>query len=284
MKKVLLVDFSSLIHVYFYGYKSQKPVIDGFSFLMNIIYQRYDEIYFCLDCKPKKRSEEQSSYKANRDNKDKADIYKHKDIIYSIIGNLKKVKFIIKQGFEADDLLAILFYKYKNDNTDVSIFSRDRDMWQLYSDGCNIITTINNYGTEYVFESNIREKFYDVSPEALLLFRTLSGDKSDNIDPIIKGMRRVYYKEFAEKWLELRSIDETLEFFKEHKQLSNLKSLKETIISNYKMMSLRHYKKIAHKFNVPNHTLKTLYKPEYIKEYNLVALNRLLILDNKDTK
>lgn len=80
-------------------------------------------------------------------------------------------------GYEADDVIAQMINKYAGQHT-ISLHSTDRDFWQL--------SPYPNLQFEY---------HSDLHPEDVCLYKTLVGDKSDNI-PGAKG--------FGEKsWLML---------------------------------------------------------------------------------
>ena len=90
---------------------------------------------------------------------------------------------MIYDGIEADDTIAYLTKHNESDlGNEVVIVSTDKDFLQLVSDKVKVFSPTKKklYDRQMVFDE------YGIWPENLLLYRTLDGDKSDNI-PGIKG-------------------------------------------------------------------------------------------------
>lgn len=93
------------------------------------------------------------------------------------------VSTMIYDGIEADDTIAYLTKHNESDlGNEVVIVSTDKDFLQLVSDKVKVFSPTKKklYDRQMVFDE------YGIWPENLLLYRTLDGDKSDNI-PGIKG-------------------------------------------------------------------------------------------------
>ena len=93
------------------------------------------------------------------------------------------VQTMIYDGIEADDTIAYLTQhtQYELDG-EVVIVSTDKDFLQLVSDKVTVYSPTKKklYNRQVVFDE------FGIWPQNLLLYRTLDGDKSDNI-PGIKG-------------------------------------------------------------------------------------------------
>jgi len=93
------------------------------------------------------------------------------------------VQTMIYDGIEADDTIAYLT-NHTQDNLDgeVVIVSTDKDFLQLVSEKVKVFSPTKKklYDRQMVFDE------YGIWPKNLLLYRTLDGDKSDNI-PGIRG-------------------------------------------------------------------------------------------------
>ena len=90
---------------------------------------------------------------------------------------------MIYDGIEADDTIAYLTKHNESDlGNEVVIVSTDKDFLQLVSDKVKVFSPTKKklYDRQMVFDE------YGIWPENLLLYRTLDGDKSDNI-PGIRG-------------------------------------------------------------------------------------------------
>jgi DNA polymerase I len=93
------------------------------------------------------------------------------------------VQTMIYDGIEADDTIAYLTQYTQNEyDGEVVIVSTDKDFLQLVSDKVSVFSPTKKkmYNRQVVFDE------FEIWPENLLLYRTLDGDKSDNI-PGIKG-------------------------------------------------------------------------------------------------
>ena len=93
------------------------------------------------------------------------------------------VQTMIYDGIEADDTIAYLTKHTQHDlDGEVVIVSTDKDFLQLVSDKVSVFSPTKKkmYNRQVVFDE------FGIWPENLLLYRTLDGDKSDNI-PGIKG-------------------------------------------------------------------------------------------------
>jgi DNA polymerase-1 len=93
------------------------------------------------------------------------------------------VSTMIYDGIEADDTIAYLTKHNESDlGNEVVIVSTDKDFLQLVSDKVKVFSPTKKklYDRQMVFDE------YGIWPENLLLYRTLDGDKSDNI-PGIRG-------------------------------------------------------------------------------------------------
>ncbi|MBR2999512.1 MAG: DNA polymerase I, partial [Oscillospiraceae bacterium] len=93
------------------------------------------------------------------------------------------VPIVMKEGYEADDILGTLALRSQEKGMEVTILSGDRDLLQLATDKIKIRmpktsrgqTTIENYHATDVVEK------YQVTPTQIIELKALMGDSSDNI-------------------------------------------------------------------------------------------------------
>jgi len=150
------------------------------------------------------------------------------------------VSTMIYDGIEADDTIAYLTKHNESDlGNEVVIVSTDKDFLQLVSDKVKVFSPTKKklYDRQMVFDE------YGIWPENLLLYRTLDGDKSDNI-PGIKGCG---IKTLLKRFPEL-SEDRTItheEFFQlcEEKQgkiklYDDILKAKDQLLMNKRLMEL----------------------------------------------
>lgn len=138
--------------------------------------------------------------------------------IIRLIGYLKclPVKIVSMDKVEADDVIAHLSVTLSNKyNSKVVIVSADQDYTQLVNEN---ITTYRPITKEFYTPKKVLEE-YNILPENFLIYKTLLGDKSDNISKI-KGLGKEKIKKMfsilGEKQVSLNEIVELSE--KKHKE------------------------------------------------------------------
>jgi DNA polymerase-1 len=150
------------------------------------------------------------------------------------------VQTMIYDGIEADDTIAYLTKHTQQDlDGEVVIVSTDKDFLQLVSDKVSVFSPTKKkmYTRQVVFDE------FGIWPENLLLYRTLDGDKSDNIP----GIRGCGVKTVLKRFPEL-SEDRLItheEFFKmcEEKQgkiklYDDILKAKDQLLMNKRLMEL----------------------------------------------
>jgi DNA polymerase-1 len=136
-------------------------------------------------------------YKANRVNKTKLRRFDHHESsiedeqesmryqfsrLVSYLDNLP-VTFLALDGIEADDTIAYIAQMYKESCNKITVVSTDRDFYQLVDDRIQVWSPIKKkmYDTEAVMQE------FGVHPANMVMYRSFTGDKSDNI-PGVKGI------------------------------------------------------------------------------------------------
>ena len=99
---------------------------------------------------------------------------------------------IIKEGYEADDVIATLAKKAKQEGFHVLISTGDKDLAQIVNSHVTLVNTMTN---RLLDPHGVEEKF-GVPPEKIIDYLTLTGDNTDNIP----GVPKVGPKTAA-KWL-----------------------------------------------------------------------------------
>ncbi len=114
------------------------------------------------------------------------------------------VKTIIMNGIEADD--AISYVANKLDKESI-IISSDKDFLQIVSDKITVFRPIEKV---YYTPKKIKEK-YGILPENFLIYKTLIGDKSDNVDGVRGVGPKGVTKLFPELLTEVLNIDDLID-------------------------------------------------------------------------
>jgi DNA polymerase-1 len=110
---------------------------------------------------------------------------------------------LIVEGVEADDVIGALAQQASEQGHNVLVSTGDKDMAQLVNDKVSLINTMNNYSMD---RAGVKAKF-DVFPEQIIDYLTLTGDAVDNIPGITKCGPKT-----AAKWLnEYQTLDNLID-------------------------------------------------------------------------
>jgi|TARA_R110000782_G_scaffold2135_11_gene8516 DNA polymerase-1 len=201
-----------------------------------------------------KRKKIYKDYKANRANKTKLRRFDHHD---SSIENEQEsmkhqfsrlisyldylpVTFLSMDGIEADDTIAYIAQMYTETCKKITIVSTDRDFYQLVDDRIQIWSPIKKkmYDTQAVIDE------FGVHPNNMVLYRSFTGDKSDNIPgvsgigpktilkliPEIANSKQVTLEELFEKSNTLLT---------ETKKYQKILDHRETLEKNWQLMDIK---------------------------------------------
>jgi DNA polymerase-1 len=92
------------------------------------------------------------------------------------------VQTMIYDGVEADDVIGYLTTQILKEDEEVVIVSTDKDFLQLVSDRVKVFSPTK----KKVYDREAVKEEFGIWPQNILLYRTMDGDKSDNI-PGVKG-------------------------------------------------------------------------------------------------
>jgi 5'-3' exonuclease len=167
---------------------------------------------------------------------------------------------MIYDGMEADDVIGYIANDLLKEDEEAVIVSTDKDFLQLVNDKVSVFspTKKKHYTKEEV------QKEWGLYPQNLLVFRSLDGDKSDNI-PGVKGCGlKTFLKRFPE-FEEDRDInfDELFKLCEERKGTyriyDDILENEDIVLRNKSLMSLKEVHisgtdklKILDRYNEPN--------------------------------
>ena len=200
----------------------------------------------------KRRKTINKSYKANRANKtrlrrhdhamatieDEQEAMRHQFSRLISYLDCLPVTFIAIDGIEADDTIAYIAEMYRETSKEITIVSTDRDFYQMVDDTIRVWSPIKKkmYTADTVTEE------FGVTPQNFVVYRTFTGDKSDNIEgisgigpkTILKNIPELSdSKEFTLEELFTKSTNSDNKVFE--KILQN----KHIIEQNYQLMNLK---------------------------------------------
>lgn len=135
------------------------------------------------------------------------------------------IKIFSKVGYEADDVLGSLAYKFSSNDIEAVILSGDKDMLQLATNNIKIrLVKSTKANTDiYPYYDDDVKKEYGLSPKEYIELKALMGDPSDNIKGF-KGIGKITANDLIIKY---KSIDNIYKHLDEIKKPSIVKSFNE---------------------------------------------------------
>jgi len=104
-------------------------------------------------------------------------------VIVQEVLRVMKVKFLTKEGYEADDIigtLSVRSQKLKIKNLKIIVVTGDRDLMQLVNKQTNLFIPIKGLSNGQVVDEKYVEKDLGVRPDQVVDYKALMGDNSDN--------------------------------------------------------------------------------------------------------
>jgi len=241
MKKVALIDGSSYIYRAFYALPpltspkgEPTGAVYGFikmiSKLLNDIQPDYIAVVFDKSGKTF-RHKEYKDYKANRKETPddlKSQIPKIKKII-----KLFGIKVLEKEGVEADDIIATLAKKAKENGHQVYIITPDKDMIQLVEDNVYLFNPVS----QRLFDKEAVKEKYGVYPSQFIDYLTIVGDSVDNIIGV-KGVGPKTASKLLSEYGSIEGIFENIDKLKP-KQKEAFLQAKENLERNRFLVKLK---------------------------------------------
>ena len=195
MKKILLIDGSSLIFRAFYAIKNLTTkdgvFVNGVYGFLNMYYKALEltnptHVFVAFDKGSKTfRHTEYSDYKGTRDKAPNEITYQFgilKDLLSSM-----NVNYLELDEYEADDILGTIAILAQKEGFEVDIFTGDRDYLQLVDDNIFVYLTKKGISEIKLMDNNAIFEDFGISPKQLIEVKALQGDSSDNI-PGVKGV------------------------------------------------------------------------------------------------
>ena len=194
--KVLLLDGHSLAFRAFFALPETLVTSSGqvtnavYGFTAMLIKLLADErpqgVVVCFDKGvPQFRVDRYAEYKAGR--AATPDLFKQQlPLIREVLESLR-VPTAELEGYEADDLLATLTRRCKEEGLEVILVTGDRDILQLVSAGVSVIMTRRGISDVIRYDAPTVLERYGVTPEKWTDFVALKGETSDNL-PGVPGI------------------------------------------------------------------------------------------------
>lgn len=194
-------------------------------------------------------------YKGNRANKTRLRRHDHQQFatiedeqeamrwqfsrLVSYLDNLP-VTFISIDGIEADDTIAYIADMYQNISKKITIVSTDRDFYQLISPTIQVWSPIK----KKMYDEQALLDEFGVHPNNYVIYRTFTGDTSDNIP----GVSGIGPKTIIKTLPELANtaeftlddlFDKCTNMLSESKTYGKILENQDTIDKNYRLMNIK---------------------------------------------
>ncbi len=226
MKRIIVIDGNAIIHR---AYHAIPPMTTKDGVMVNAVYGftsmllkvwkdlKPDCIAVTFDMAgPTFRHVQYKEYKATRIKADQ-ELYDQIPFAHEVVKSFG-LPIYQKQGYEADDVIGTIVKNLeKEKNTEVFIVTGDMDTLQLIRDGVKVYTLRKGMSDTVVYDAEEVKKRFGFGPEAMVDYKALRGDPSDNIpgvpgigektatDLILKfGSVEKIYKEIRNQQSEIR--------------------------------------------------------------------------------
>ncbi len=198
MEELILIDGNSLLFKAYYATASMGNLmvnkdgiptnaVFGFANMLQKILERNSAyIVVAFDYGKKTfRNDLLEEYKATR--KETPDELKCQFAMVREFLNAYQIPYYELEGYEGDDLIGTLSRLGEEDGLSVSIFTGDKDAFQLVSSQTTVYRTVKGVTQLDVYTPETIQEKYGLQPDQIRDFLGLMGDSADNI-PGIKGV------------------------------------------------------------------------------------------------
>lgn len=179
-----------------------------------------DKCFFVLEGHPQFRYDLYPDYKANRiikqaarkDDMDK--FHRQKGVIFHLMHHLP-ITMAIAHNYECDDVIGTLCENMKEE--DLTVLSSDSDFIQLLQRGYKHLTVYNP----------IKKVAMEAPPYPYVAWKSLNGDKSDNIPALLKPKKALDCVNDPELFKKFMEVEENRANFNINRQLIEFRSVPE---------------------------------------------------------
>jgi DNA polymerase I len=130
-------------------------------------------------------------------------------------------------GYEADDVIATLATRAREEGIDVMVVTGDRDMFQLIEPGIRVMATSRGITETKIYDREAVIDRYGIPPELIPDFYGLKGDTSDNI-PGVPGIGDKTASDLLQRFGTLEDVLSSIDEITGAKRKQNLAEHAET--------------------------------------------------------
>ncbi|MBN2858519.1 MAG: DNA polymerase I [Candidatus Delongbacteria bacterium] len=243
-KKLYLIDGYGLIYRAFFAFGA-RPLITKTGFNVSALYGFFSSFFALIENEapeymavvldtstPTFRHELYPDYKATRE-KMPDELKSQIPLLYEMI-EATGIRTISREGFEADDLIGAISKKAPEQGYTVYIYSSDKDLAQLVNENVFIYDPKEQ---KIVDREGVKEKF-ELYPDQIKDFLTLTGDSSDNIPGVPKVGKKTAVK-LLQEFGTIEGIFENIDKVSGNAVRESLIASKEIIKTSSELVALR---------------------------------------------
>jgi DNA polymerase I len=228
-KELFLIDGNSLVYRAFFALpesiatsKGQPTnAIFGFASMLVKIISEYGvkPTLVVWDAGMSGRKEVYAEYKGQRDSKPDllAEQWPHMEPLVDSFG----YENVRVEGYEADDVIATVARRARDEGFDVMVVTGDRDLFQLIEPGVRVMATSRGITDTKVYDHDAVVDRYGIEPELIPDFVGLKGDTSDNI-PGVPGIGEKTASQLLQEHGDLEGVLGNIEKISGAKRKENL--------------------------------------------------------------
>lgn len=214
--RVVLLDGYSLAFRAFYALPESLATTSGqvtnavFGFTSMLIKlegeERPDAVVACMDKgAPRFRLDRYPEYKGGRSETPEA-LRQQFPLIREVLEALR-IPVVELEGYEADDLLATLARRAKEEGREAVIVTGDRDCLQLVNDRVTVLMTRRGVTDMIRYDPATVQERYGVGPDRWTDFAALKGEQADNL-PGVPGVGDKTAAQLLEKYGDIEGVIE----------------------------------------------------------------------------
>lgn len=280
MKKILLIDGSSLIFRAFYAIRNLSTregiptgAVYGFINMYNAALEKIEPDYVLVafdNAGPTIRTKEFAEYKGTRQ--------KTPDELLTQFGMVKdlldsyNVKHIALDDYEADDIIGTLSHEATKRGIESFMLTGDRDYFQLVTETANVLYTKKGISTLEIYDLDKVEDQYNLTPEKLIEVKGLMGDTSDNI-PGVPGVGEKTAIKLVKEYGDIESIYENIDNIKGKVLSQNLRENKAQAFMSRKLGTI--YTDVKLDFDIEDLKLVEPNRNELYEKYKVLEFGKL---------
>lgn len=291
-EKILLIDGHSILNRAYYGLPNltnweglHTNAVYGFLNIMTKVLEEekpeYLAVAFDLHA-PTFRHKMYDAYKGTR--KPMPEELREQVPLIKEVLTAMGVAIVMKEGYEADDLLGTIAGLAEKKGMDATILSGDRDLLQLATDHVLIRIPKTKGGKTEVEDYHAKEvlETYQVTPPQIIELKALMGDTADNI-PGIPGVGEKTATKIIAAYGSIENAHEHLEEIKPNKAKESLRDHYDLAVLSKKLATIDTESPVEFSWEAAR--MGNLYTPEAYDYFKRLEFKNLLSrFDQQETE